>query len=223
MEFCGILTAINQIIIGYPLETLKIRSQARQWHLSTVLKNLSNEKGIVGLYRGCTLPSMVQTFVQPVHIMCFHHLYYQYEFSAWTSGLLSGALLGGITNPFETLKSRTQNGILNVPSIRYLCYQGLFYNVLRESIGTGTYWYVYYMFHHEWNPFYGGIAGVCSWIISYPFDVWKTRTQCGLSVKSAFHYGLSITLFRAFIVNTVNLSLYNYFDQSSSKSSMTSS
>lgn len=223
MELCGILTAINQIVIGYPLETLKIRSQARQQTSFAIIKNLSNEKGVLGLYRGCFLPSVVQTFIQPIHITTFHRLHHEYGFSAYTSGFLSGGLLGILTNPFETLKSRTQNGIFQIPPIRYLCFQGLVYNILRESVGTSSYWYIYDIYRDQWNPFYGGIAGVYSWLISYPFDLWKTRSQCGLSVQSSFHYGLSMTLFRAFIVNSINLSLYNHFTQSSSISSITSS
>jgi len=72
----------------------------------------------------------------------------------------------------------------------------------------------------------GGVAGQLSWIASYPFDVVKTIIQCtttkSLTMREVFlsHYrmygfryffkGMSPTLYRSFIVNSITLPLYDY-------------
>lgn len=213
MEICGILTAMNQIAIGYPMETIKIRSQARQCNLFMVYRNMSKEGGIMGLYRGCALPFLVQIIIQPVHIMTFTHL--NEYMPASMAGACAGIGIGILTNPFEVMKSRIQNGIRQMPTCRYLVFRGMHHNVLRELVGSAVYWHIYDIFRDEWNPIHGGIAGVGSWLASYPFDVWKTRNQCGIENQCMpnFRYGLSITMVRAFIVNAINLTVFDYFQR----------
>ena len=64
----------------------------------------------------------------------------------------------------------------------------------------------------------GSIAGVNSWLFTYPFDTIKTRIQSNNSktIYEAFQKGnlwngLGFCLLRAFLVNGVNFSVYEYF------------
>jgi len=65
--------------------------------------------------------------------------------------------------------------------------------------------------------FAGCIAGVNSWLFTYPIDTLKTRRQLhhtssirDLVKMGNLFNGLGITLLRAFIVNSCCFSLYDY-------------
>ena len=76
---------------------------------------------------------------------------------------------------------------------------------------------------------YGGISGQLSWIAVYPFDVIKTQIQKEttrkLSVSEVtkaiysvdgtrgFFKGLSPTVARTFMINSVRLPFFEYFNQ----------
>ena len=63
--------------------------------------------------------------------------------------------------------------------------------------------------------FSGGIAGICSWLFTYPMDVIKTRIQSGETntiyqsyIKGNLFRGLSVCLLRSFIVNSIGFFIY---------------
>ncbi|KAH9951994.1 hypothetical protein B0H21DRAFT_829833 [Amylocystis lapponica] len=136
-------------------------------------------------------------------------------------GALAGSLISFGSAPFELVKVRRQleysiaasKGvhIIKAPStadaVRDICrsygllglYNGFFLHLLRDTIGTGLYFFEYdglrYLMGRmpsgeqgptpPWMPIHsslvpfmcGSIAGVTSWAIIYPFDVVKTKVQ----------------------------------------------
>lgn len=65
----------------------------------------------------------------------------------------------------------------------------------------------------EGSPMWtGGCAGVMSWIVSYPFDVWKTRQQASsshiISVPKLM-LGFVVAIIRAFVVNSGILTIHS--------------
>jgi solute carrier family 25 carnitine/acylcarnitine transporter 20/29 len=111
-------------------------------------------------------------------------------------------------------KSNARMTIYNLPII----YNGLWITICRESIAIPAYFLTFDIMHYQWNyPAFisGGIAGVNSWLFTYPIDTLKTRRQLypdktfqSLIQMGKLYNGLGITLLRAVIVNGVNFQLY---------------
>ena len=76
----------------------------------------------------------------------------------------------------------------------------------------------------------GGLAGVASWLVSYPFDTIKTLTQCNTEKRKItmkeiaivnyrehgyqfFFKGLTPTVIRAFPVNAMTLTAFDYLSK----------
>ena len=129
-----------------------------------------------------------------------------------------------VVAPFDKLKIEYQldnNKKLNKVNYRNI-YKGFGITSIRESLGGGIYFYSYYKMKNneyikgEMNILLsGGIAGSLSWLLTYPFDVIKTRIQSGecSSIVKSFKMGnlfkgLRICLLRSFIVNSIGFFIY---------------
>ena len=119
-------------------------------------------------------------------------------------------------------------------------YKGFWATFNRDIPGWAVYFYSYVFFKNQFKYLFndhsqnlvimniaGGLAGMASWLVSYPFDVVKTSMQCdfgNIKMKQVirkkynqegwkyFFKGLSPTLLRAFQVNAVCLSSFEYLN-----------
>lgn len=115
-------------------------------------------------------------------------------------------------------------------------YRGFWLTTLRETPSFGVYFASYERFCRIGNPtevgtmqllLSGGTAGMCSWIVTYPFDVIKSRVQADMrneykglvdcfrkSIASegwlVLTKGLGSTLLRAFPVNAATFATVTY-------------
>ncbi|CAD5121624.1 DgyrCDS10118 [Dimorphilus gyrociliatus] len=115
-------------------------------------------------------------------------------------------------------------------------YRGFWLTTLRETPSFGVYFASYEKFCRIGNPsevgtmqllLSGGTAGMCSWIVTYPFDVIKSRVQADVrneykglvdcfrkSIASegwlVLTKGLGSTLLRAFPVNATTFATVTY-------------
>lgn len=149
-----------------------------------------------------------------------------------------------VNTPYELVKCKQQlnlqkylstrealKEIYRINGIRSL-YRGFCVSLNRDVFSYGIYFYSFYILKDYWESekslsnfklmFAGGIAGILSWILTYPFDTLKTIiqvndgnktltqleayyhlvNQTNSSFKSLFK-GLCPTILRAFITNSV--------------------
>ncbi len=113
--------------------------------------------------------------------------------------MYAGLVVVTIYTPLELLKIRIQadktkfNSFFQMTKQIYQCegvkglYKGYVVTVNRDFYSYGAYFYIYYGLKEHWENknsltnfkmfIAGGLAGVISWIICYPFDPMKTIIQ----------------------------------------------
>jgi len=208
---CGGIAGLTQVIVGYPLDTIKTNIQSG----FTRTRSLT----IRQLMRGIQFP-MMASVASNIAFFGNYELIYQKTGSTWIAGALTGVIGSFVLNPFEIRKVRQQ--YINQPSAlrgHSGIYGGLRYTIARETIGNAFYFSAYEFAHHTlgFNAFVsGGIAGLNSWLWSYPADVIKTRKQLDLTLTfkqllagGGFYKGLGIALLRGFIVNGCSFWVYD--------------
>ena len=152
------------------------------------------------------------------------------------SGFISGMCSSIIMCPVELIKCKFQNNLYNnnknnnninnninnkltfndlyrlYKKKQFKLYNGLHLTLVRDSVGFSIYFgsYNYFQSKNNNSLINGGIAGMLSWIYSFPFDTIKTIQQThDLSFKKAYQTikfkqlikGIHIVLIRSFIVN----------------------
>jgi solute carrier family 25 carnitine/acylcarnitine transporter 20/29 len=156
--------------------------------------------------------------------------------------IIKNSVVVCINTPFELIKMKMQSDIEKFSSITKVAkeiyskkgirglYKGYCVTLSRDFISYGSYFWVYFMLKDYFDETSsvtsfklfctGGLAGVISWIIGYPFDPIKTIIQTDKSDKtitqldayklikskygySGFFRGLSPVLLRAFLVHGV--------------------
>ena len=219
----GNIFGISQVIVGYPFDTLKTNIQNGQ----TVKPLLQNPKL---LYRGVTVPLVMTSF--GTSIMFGNYEYFCSKTgNNFLGGMITGVIGSFIITPFDYRKNHLQTSrnitsqlssyrSLPLTKLIKLYYTGLGYTTAREIISMPVYFNTYEYLTTVMNPFLaGGIAGMTSWFITYPIDTMKTRKQLNkdknikileLIKQGNLYNGLSITLLRAFIVNSTCFYLYEF-------------
>jgi len=126
-------------------------------------------------------------------------------------------------------------------------YKGMMALMMRDVPGWGIYFFSYEFLKRQFNMqeakrngtdnnrlnlmikmWCAGVAGQCSWFVSYPLDIIKTQIQCTEDRRvpmrevtrkiyqaegvQGFFKGFSPTLTRSFIVNAVALPAYEYLN-----------
>lgn len=223
----GNLFGLSQVIIGYPFDTIKTYIQN-----SKSIKPLLHTPGL--FYKGVQYPlitTMLGTTLMFGNYSYFQELTGNKFISASATGIIGAFLI----TPFDYLKihrqlqdqqkiKKKQKADL-IASMKKL-YSGLTLTILRESLAIPLYFltfdYLYYQ--HQMHPFLsGGIAGINSWLGTYPLDSLKSRRQLyhtkslqELITMGSLYNGLGITLLRGFIVNGASFYFYSIIKNTNS-------
>lgn len=184
--FAGFVSGSIQTLVGHPFDTLRVRLIASDFRFKNVYKGY-----IYALSAGCVSNGFLFGIQESM-----------YDKNRWHSGFCSGFFSSFIIHPLEYIKCRRQID-------QKICIQNMFrgieYTVARESIGSAAYFYSFYRYNPGVGDFHaGGIAGVISWVITFPFDVIKTRIQCDITSPLLYRNlaaGFFITIVRSYIVN----------------------
>lgn len=217
--FAGCLSGFAQTSVGHPLDTIKVLSQNCQLsgQLSKEMKLLNFRR----LYSGVSYPLLSSGFLNGISFGLANTAYNR-GYSHFNSGLISGLGVGIVTAPIEYFKIQKQTHhlsfqqILRNISIRKMA---LGTTITRECSAYSIYFPTYYTIKEYTGSFTaGGLAGIASWTISYPFDTIKTRLQSGnfpnwlSSLKAGQIWkGYSICIARAALVNAVGWLVYEKY------------
>ena len=211
----GGIIGISQTILGHPLDTLKIWKQNRQSITGNI--KLMDRKGINTLFRGMSYPLLLSTGYNSF-LFGFYTTLRKKELSSFEAGFISGSFLGIVLNPFEYYKIQRQIGNQCTLFQKPLC--GLQYTAMRESVACGLYFTTYEYFTEKiklGSFISGGISGCISWFVTYPLDTVKTRYQSNSNKNGIYYFmqgglfkGLGFCLIRAFLVNGVSFTLYEF-------------
>lgn len=201
----GLISGICQTIIGHPFDTLKVYYQ-NKFTKKIEFKNL---------YRGLSYPLFTNGIVCSINFGVFSYCKQNYQLSNFTAGAVSGIANGIIITPIELFKIRKQLFV----NEKTLPFKGLTSCLLREVPAFSVYFPVYYYLKDKNYSIInsGGIAGTLTWIISYPFDVIKTRVQSNkaknilIACKQGNLFsGITICLIRSYPVNAIGFLSYEY-------------
>jgi solute carrier family 25 carnitine/acylcarnitine transporter 20/29 len=216
----GNIIGITQVLIGHPFDTLK-----------TNIQNSNNTKIFLQkpskLYNGIKYP-LIMNCISTSFIFGNYDYFYNKTHNIFFSGALTGVISAIILSPFDYKKIHLQSinnteyyqskKNINFMDIVKKYYNGINYTLTREVISIPIYFYSYQYINENIlkNPFIaGGIAGINSWLFTYPIDTLKTRSQLyhnktllELSNMGNLFNGLKITLIRAFIVNSTSFYIY---------------
>ena len=196
--FPSICAGLSQAIVGHPMDTAKVLIQN-----NIKLRNLT----INDYYKGFKYPLLLSLLFNGTIFPS-----YEYLNNNINNSFLTGGLVGTIVTPFvftfETLKILKQTN-KQITKKKLLNTNGLITTLTRESLAMSIYFSSYnYFKKHDYNSFIGGsMSGFSNWLVTYPIDVIKNRQIAQqISFTEAYkqgylYKGLSITLFRAVLVN----------------------
>ena len=231
--FSSFIAGSFQTLFGHPLDTIKTRIQLKNKNTICVTKKLFKNEGLLSLYKGATFPLLGGCLLNGILFSTEHQLLYICNQNHIYSGFFSGIFSSLIMCPVELIKCKFQNNVYNKKNPtnkkitnkltfknlyksyhqkQFKLYNGLPLTLFRDSIGFSIYFGSYnYLQSKTYDPLLnGGIAGILSWIYSYPFDTIKTIQQThDLSFKKAYQTikfnqlikGIHLVLIRSFIVN----------------------
>ena len=200
----GSITGISEVILGYPLDTIKVNLQNKSFDISKL--------HIKYLYSGCSYPLLTNSIIISLEFGVFNY-FRNKDYSITSSGMLAGTATSFVMAPVDRFKIKKQilsNNVYTNP------YRGFQYVLAREIPATALYFNSYYYFKEKTSIMTaGGITGVITWSVMYPVDVIKTRMQSdsyktlkdALVVKGMYN-GIFPCLLRAVCINAV--SFYTY-------------
>ena len=211
----GGLSGISQVLVGYPLDTMKILNQNK---IKVTFKNSLNFKGIkYPLQLSIVTNSIVFGLsnklreINKENNININNMF----FNGYISGLLSSPFV--YLYDIKKTNAQTDNKNKIKDFILKSKFNGLFMTIMRESIGYGTYFYIYDLMKNKYDNstfISGGVAGMSNWTITYPIDVIKNRQLTNnISIINAYKMGNMLSgykycLLRGFIVNSVIFSVY---------------
>lgn len=213
----GVVSGFVQTLLGHPLDTAKVLLQSRQARAHN--RALWTPRA---LYRGVAYPFLCSGVFSGVTFGVDDHVAKRLGGTGghFASGFAAGAVGAVLTAPVDLRKIRAQRG-LPPPPRASLSFRGFVPTLWRESTACALYFGSYHALQERRgsNPLlHGGVAGVVSWLCTFPVDTVKTRIQAGevRSMAAGFRMGglwcgIVPCLVRSFAVNACGFYVYDWF------------
>jgi hypothetical protein len=186
----GVASGAIQTVIGHPFDSMKVWKQQRIKY------------DVRHVFRGLSFPLASNSIITGIQFATYSYMY-SHTNNAAVGGAFSGLFTGLLTAPIDKHKLCIQFGR---PT-----YLGIGACLLREIPSGAIYFGSYGALREREVPIVvsGAIAGVASWLFTYPMDVYKTNVQTGIHTKQIFiTRGLGVCLTRAFLVNGIGFYVY---------------
>jgi len=247
------------VLAGYPLDTVKVKiqtqdiSNGKMMYKGTFncLSQIINKEGVRALYKGMSSPLIGVAGINAITFGAYGNVLRLLPnpdsiSSVTFAGSAAGMIQSFIVSPMELIKTQMQvcgqNGITDAMKTIYTngglkgLSRGFGITVLREVPAFGVYFGSYEVMLRKFGDSTpviltaGGIAGILSWIFTYPQDVLKSRLQAdgfgsNQQYRSTMHClqvsmqaegpnclvrGIGSTVIRAFPMNAVTFGVYSY-------------
>ena len=201
------MVGINQGVIGIPFDTMKVWMQNNQQVIGRPFRQY---------YRGFG-PEFTNAIITNSIVFPIHAYSLPYTNNSFISGAFAGVSVSPLVYMFRFFKIFQQ---VNIPfSINtFLNYRGRGYlpTMMRESVGYSMYFGSYSYLKEQNVPTFiaGGLAGVCNWGTSFPFDTIMSRQIAqNITISDAIRYGslykgYGVCLIRSVCVNSFNFLVY---------------
>ncbi len=212
----GGFSGLFQTIVSHPLDTIKTYNQVN-------VKDKINFRKF-NYFNGIIPSSMISVtttsitfginYTQARYYKCDNH---------YKTGMIAGVVNAIFINPMENYKvmyqaqTYSKKTNLNLFDSFKNINKGFNVTLSREIIANSLYFGMYNDLKKHTSIFNaGGIAGVASWLFTYPLDVIKSRVQSSdityidAIKKKNLWIGLSYCLLRAYIGNAVGFTVYEY-------------
>tara|TARA_B100000925_G_C22009982_1_gene475777 strand:- start:2534 stop:3232 length:699 start_codon:yes stop_codon:yes gene_type:complete len=206
------LSGSMHILLGYPFDTIKTLRQSGSY---ISIKDLGYKR----LFKGIKYPLIQHSIINSTCFGLNNYFLNKME-NKNMSHLLTAVTSTIILTPLDKFKIMSQYNSQYTISMKNIVnsYKNFHIVCACEIPSTFLYFLSYRKLKEYGFPIFisGGLAGMSSWIFTYPIDTIKTRMQnesCN-SIKQAMkqgglYNGLIICLFRSFFVNGVNFYCYD--------------
>lgn len=207
----GAAIGATQSLLGHPLDTIKVRIQTGQPWKNMVWNSY---------YNGVSYP-LAGSLGYNMIVFPSYDKSVEYTNSPFLSGMLSGLFVSPFVYLINVGKVRRQtNASITLRS--FYTTKGMMSNIMRESTANGVYFgsYAYFKNRLSLKIFIaGGLAGLCTWTITYPIDVIRSRQMAlNISFSEAYNMknfwkGYTPCAVRALLVNGASFFIYEQFKE----------
>lgn len=205
----GCISGFATTLFGFPLDTIKTFQQEK----GTFPKTFKQ------CYSGIRFPLLQNTLFNSLFFYKYESLKSQYKEDLIQCNFYMAIYNSLIICPMDKFKIMSQQQIKYPVTFSNVLYSYKDFGIVcaRKVPGTMLYFSTYQYFSKEhYSPFIsGGLAGVISWLFTYPIDTIKTRiqTNSNMTIQSAITKGnlwkgISFCLGRAFFVNAFHFYMY---------------
>ncbi|MAI14403.1 MAG: hypothetical protein CMM15_10325 [Rhodospirillaceae bacterium] len=207
--YAGFVSGVFQTVIGHPFDTLKVWSQnyAKLKPPKTTLTNL---------FKGVHYPLLQAPFLTGISFGVYGKIYEKTK-NTYIAGSFTGVVSSVVDTPIDFYKIESQQQKTTINNSWLYSFRFWHVVLMRAVPSCALYYSTYHNMRELEVPilFSGGIAGLCSWTLTYPLDTIKTKIQTGLttSIRQAIEEGnlwkgLSFAAIRAVIANAVGFYVY---------------